>query len=172
MAKQATGRKQETGRQLVKRIVDGDERGFIDLYERYQGRVRAFALRRWAWPAPSAEALRALDGLSAILLGVVVIGLMAALGPALRQTPWLVLGWTAVVFAANFGLQGAAFMLLRNKPGAVPRSIIAGNRNVALYLIALPPELSAPLLIFIGCYQLPMFLTPILMAPLYRRAAA
>ena len=132
----------------------------------------AFALRRWAWPAPSAEALRALDGLSAILLGVVVIGLMAALGPALRQTPWLVLGWTAVVFAANFGLQAGAFMLLRNKPGAVPRSIIAGNRNVALYLIALPPELSAPLLIFIGCYQLPMFLTPILMAPLYRRAAA
>jgi len=35
----------------------------------------------------------------------------------------------------------------------------------------LPPETGAALLLFIGCYQLPMYLTPLIMAPLIRRLA-
>lgn len=54
---------------------------------------------------------------------------------------------------------------------AVPLSIIAGNRNIALFFVALSDEVTAPLLIFIGCYQIPMYLTPILMKPLHARFA-
>ena len=47
-------------------------------------------------------------------------------------------------------------------------AIQAGNRNIALFLVALPPEVTDPILIFIGCYQIPMYLTPMVMARLYR----
>lgn len=51
---------------------------------------------------------------------------------------------------------------------AGPLAIGAGNRNIALFLVALAPETLAPLLVFIGCWQLPMYLTPILLPRLYQ----
>jgi len=41
-------------------------------------------------------------------------------------------------------------------------TVMAGNRNIALFLVALPEPVMAPLLIFVGCYQIPMYLTPLL----------
>ncbi|MGR3504649.1 MAG: hypothetical protein ACU0B7_02115 [Paracoccaceae bacterium] len=124
-----------------------------------------FALRRMI-PAPD---LRQIDGLNAIALFVIVIGLMAAVGPALRSDPVLVLKWLAGVCAVNFGLQIVCYMILRDRVTMDPTgpSIIAGNRNVALFLLALPAATTDPLLIFIGVYQVPMFLTPIAMRWLY-----
>ena len=49
---------------------------------------------------------------------------------------------------------------------ALATSIYAGNRNIALFLIALPDTVAAPLMIFVGCYQVPMYLTPILLSRL------
>lgn len=40
----------ETSRELVRRIVEGDESAFIALHERYRTRVRAFAMRRVSNP--------------------------------------------------------------------------------------------------------------------------
>jgi arsenite transporter len=37
--------------------------------------------------------------------------------------------------------------------------------------VALPAGITDPLLLFIGCYQIPMYLTPILMKPLYTSRA-
>ena len=126
-----------------------------------------FVLRKLVLPQPTARHIAALDGAGAILLAVMVVGLMAALGPALRATPAVVAYWLIAVLTINLGLQVAAFRL-----GASPgTSIVTGNRNVALYLVALPPATVDPLLIFIGCYQIPMYLTPILMARLYRKTA-
>ena len=123
-----------------------------------------FALRRAFFPQPTEDQIRALDGAGAILLSVMVVGLMAALGPALRTDPGEVAFWLVAVLIANLGLQYAAFKL-----GAHPGiAVIAGNRNIALYLVALPAATTDPLLIFIGCYQIPMYLTPILMHRLYR----
>jgi hypothetical protein len=71
-----------------------------------------------------------------------------------------------LVFAANFGLQLVAYRVTRTlvPPKRVaPLSIIAGNRNVALFLLALPMDVTDELLAFIGCYQLPMYLTPLLL---------
>ena len=124
-----------------------------------------FAFRRMILPQPDEPQIRKLDGAGAILLGVLVIGLMSALGPALRTAPQHVLWWLLAVCILNFGFQIAAFLIL-GRPGV---SIVAGNRNIALFLVALPEEVTRPLLVFIGCYQIPMYLTPIVMAPLYRR---
>ncbi|MGV6848811.1 MAG: hypothetical protein ACWA5A_10570 [Marinibacterium sp.] len=132
----------------------------------------AFVLRIRLWPDISGQARQALDGASAILLAVVVIGLMAALGPALTHSPGRVAAWCALVFTANFGLQAVAWLALRRRGLAPAEAIVAGNRNVALFLVALPASVTDPLLVFIGCYQLPMYLTPILLDRLYRRRPA
>lgn len=125
-----------------------------------------FLLRRFWLRAPSAGALLSIDGLSAILLGAVVIGLMSAVGPALTGDPAGLLANLAVVFAINFGLQVAVTAALRRlgrEAVAVPFGIVAGNRNIALFLTALPASVTDPLLLFIGCYQVPMYLTPLLL---------
>jgi hypothetical protein len=132
--------------------------------------VSAFALRGLVVPNPSAHALAALDGASAIALAVVVVGLMSAAGPALVLTPIRFCAWLGMACAANFSLQIAtAFFLSRRgkQNELVPFSIIAGNRNIALFLVALPPAVTNPLLLFIGCYQIPMYLTPIIMRQFY-----
>lgn len=123
-----------------------------------------FALRRDT--TLSDESREVLDGIAALLLAVIVVGLMAAMGPALIDTPLTLLYWVGFAFAVNFGLQMSAYALDPAKD--VGTSIAAGNRNIALFLIALPQELSQQLLIFIGSYQLPMYLTPILMRYVYR----
>ena len=123
-----------------------------------------FALRM-LW-APDETQIKAIDGASAITLAVVVVGLMFALAPALKADPILVAKWMALALAVNLSLQFFAFKILR-VPG---EAIVAGNRNIALYLVALPASITDPLLIFIGCYQVPMYLTPILMQKIYTRA--
>lgn len=131
----------------------------------------AFGLRARTLPHPSARATAALDGLTAIALAVIVVGLMSALRPALAADPLRVLGWLIFALAANLGLQTLTFLIFRHKGAeAIPRAITAGNRNVALFLVALPVTGNEAFLIFLGCYQIPMYLTPILMRPLYATA--
>jgi hypothetical protein len=133
----------------------------------------AFLARWTVLKRPGARALAAIDGLSVIALTVMVIGLMAAVGPALLTAPEAAAGALAAAFAANFGLQMLAFALARGAGAArVGYAVVAGNRNIALFLAALPATVTDPMLLFIGCYQIPMYLTPLLLGPLYRRAAA
>ena len=131
-----------------------------------------FALRHVLLPRPSPRRIEALDGASVLAFSVIVVGLMAALNPALRSDPWAVAGWTVLAFALSYLLQGASLLALRRGPlqaVAGPLALGAGNRNIALFLVALPPEVLAPLMIFIGCWQLPMYLTPVLLPRLYER---
>lgn len=130
-----------------------------------------FGARRLLLPVPSAAQIRQLDGVGVIALAVIVIGLMAGVAP-LIATGWQAVGfWLAVVFAANFGLQLMVFLVLRARTShEVALSIIAGNRNVALFLVALPAATVDTLLPFIACYQFPMYLTPLLLGWLHRRS--
>ena len=133
-----------------------------------------FALRAWVFPAPSTETIKALDGLSVLAFSAIVIGLMAALNPALRSDPIAVAQWTVLAFAISYGAQTITYLSLRQSrlhSVAGPLAIGAGNRNIALFLVALPEHVLAPLMVFIGCWQLPMYLTPILMRWLYRPEA-
>lgn len=122
----------------------------------------AFTLRRGR--DLSNETRSALDGTAAILLGIVVIGLMSAVNPTLRDAPQTLLLWLGFALLLNFGLQLAAHQLLsRGGKDQTGLAIISGNRNIALFLVALPEDIVAQILIFIGCYQVPMYLTPIIM---------
>jgi len=112
----------------------------------------------------------AIDGLAALLLAAIVVALMGAAGPALLTLA----GWglLAGVMALNFGLQLAAGLVARAR-GTDPAAagIVAGNRNIALFLGVLPAGLVPDLLPWIGLYQIPMYLTPLLMPPVYARLA-
>ena len=130
----------------------------------------SFALRRVTFPTLNTRYSDALDGFTSLVLAIVVIGLMSAVGPALQTSPLVVLQWVLVAVVANMGLQLVAFLILR-KLGwgtvAVPFAVVAGNRNFALFLIALPEATTDPLLIFLGCYQVPMYLTALVMRRIF-----
>jgi arsenite transporter len=131
-----------------------------------------FLLRAAAPALGRAEAAGTIDGLMTLAMAVVVVGLMSAVGPALvagEAALWAIL---ALVLALNFGIQLAVWGALRRAgagPAAPAMAIVAGNRNLALFLAALPPETVEALLLFVGCFQVPMYLTPLIMARLYRR---
>ena len=72
-------------------------------------------------------------------------------------------------FAAALVASSLTVTVLPGCARAAPLAIVAGNRNIALFLTALPSTITDPLLLFIGCYQVPMFLTPIMLNRLYRR---
>ena len=174
----------------------------------------AFGLRAALPALGSARAITAIDGLTALGLALVVIGLTSALGPALRAGDPALWSTLALLLALNFGSQIAVWSVLRRRdlrmptkpPGPPPMAplgtppsvpltaasgpfptagpaapppapplapalaIVAGNRNLALFLGALPSETLEALLLFVGCYQVPMYLTPLVMARLYRRS--
>jgi ACR3 family arsenite transporter len=132
----------------------------------------AFGVRLTLLKEPSARTLTSIDGVSAIAMAVVVIGLMSAVGPALRQTPLWFAAVLTVVCAVNFAIQVAAAWIARRTgrdERAAATGIVAANRNVALFLTVLPRETVDPLLLFIGCYQIPMYLTPAVLGRFYRR---
>lgn len=132
--------------------------------------LAAFAIRRHFLRDPAPATLEAIDGLSALAMAIVVVGLMSAIGPAVRSAPQQLLVTLAVAFAANFGLQLVAWAVLRPLAAGTDlaaQAIVAGNRNMALFLTALPASVTDPILLFIGCYQIPMYLTPILLGRLY-----
>jgi hypothetical protein len=131
------------------------------------------ALRaRVAW-LRGAAGQGAVDGLITLGMAVVVVGLMSAVGPALAVPGAAFWAALAAVFALNFGAQIGAFVSLRRRaPQNAPAlAIVTGNRNLVLFLGALPQGTAAEMLLFIGLYQLPMYLTPLVMAPLIRRLA-
>ncbi|MDA7425731.1 hypothetical protein [Thalassococcus lentus] len=132
--------------------------------------VVAMALRRNFLRTPSPTQEARLEGVSAIALAVFVIGLMPQVSTVALSEPGKVAFWLGFVLLANLGGQAIVWHLTRNRmprDHALPISLIAGNRNVALFLVSLPPEVTAPLMVFIGCYQLPMYLTPLIMRRLY-----
>lgn len=132
-----------------------------------------FGLRARFYPAPTPTQIRCLDGASVLAFSVIAVALMAPLNAAIRAMPVQVALWAALAFAISYGLQAITLMTLRKtalRDVAGPLAIGAGNRNIALFLVALPPDVLAPLLVFIGCWQLPMYLTPILLPALYNKA--
>lgn len=132
-----------------------------------------FALRVWLLPDPDIRQTQAMDGAAILFFAIIVVGLMAALGPMLRTDPMTALLWALAAFALSFGLQAATLLVLRGSgltPVAGPLALAAGNRNIALFLVSLPPGVMEPVMIFVACWQLPMYLTPILLQPLYKAA--
>ncbi|PHQ66492.1 MAG: hypothetical protein COB93_11910 [Sneathiella sp.] len=113
----------------------------------------------------------AFDGVTTFLL---LAFLMAVMGPGtkvLLGNPAMALWVCAIALAANFGTN-ILFSLVSEymfsgkfaKPGKLAATIglIGGNRNFALMVPVLPPEIFAGVVVFLAFYQVPIYLTPLL----------
>ena len=135
--------------------------------------MAGFGLRSAFMRQPSLTTLQAVDGLSAIAMGVVVVGLMSAVGPALTSEPLHLAAMLAATVGANLALQIAVALTCRRagwSADSAALGIVAGNRNIALFLTVLPQHTIDPVMLFVGCYQIPMYLTPALLGWFYKRS--
>jgi len=97
-----------------------------------------------------------------------VIGLMSAVHHP-TSTFIVIVQMLLVAVVINVGMQllGVVLARLLKRP-SVTYGVLNGNRNIALFLAALPYSVTEPLLLFIACYQIPMYLTPLIGQSLYR----
>jgi ACR3 family arsenite transporter len=123
----------------------------------------ALALHRLGIARRTDAEVTAIDAIAAILLGAVVIGLMSAAGETLRTAPGTFMGAMAFVCMISFGMQGVVAVTWRNKAEAPAFAVAGGCRNVALFLGVLPETVTDELLLLIGCYQVPMYLAPLML---------
>ncbi len=127
---------------------------------------------RWLSKLNRCPSSQALDGAAAITLALMVIGLMSAVhAPNTTLSDFIIALLVAIII--NGGLQAlgayAARWLKQSRPRIIATGVVYGNRNIALYLTALPASFTEPLLLFIACYQIPMYLTPLIGDVFYRR---
>lgn len=134
------------------------------------GWVLALLIRRLAGPGTIERHHAAFDGVAAVVLVLFVIPLYDRFWEVAGAMPGYAVATLGLVIAANFGTQAAVAAGLRR--AAAPRmagaaGLMWGNRNVSLYLAALPPD---PLFgLYVAFYQFPMLFTPVVMGPLLAR---
>ncbi|MEM9332034.1 MAG: hypothetical protein AAGA53_11955, partial [Pseudomonadota bacterium] len=131
----------------------------------------AFVVRRLFMPSPSKTELNSIDGLTSLSMAIVVIGLMTGFGEAVIHGPMEIVITLLVAFATCLGLQILVWFLSRPFDLGAARpayAICSGNKNMAIFLAALPAAVTDPILLFIACYQIPMYLTPTLLGKMYR----
>lgn len=128
----------------------------------------ALLLRRSGIVRETPATNRILDAMTAALLAVVVVGLMVGPSEALRFAPARVGAVLVAVCAVSFGLLAAVAYAWPRKSMAVPVAVVAANRNVALFFGVIPADVLDELMLIIGCYQIPMYLTPIVLPRLVK----
>jgi len=129
------------------------------------------ALRRAIGPARLAPLGPAIDGLTVWLVVFYGFAVMNGLQALLLADPAWVLQASLAAFVADFGLNllttaGLFWMGFR---AAASAGLMAGNRNMALYLAVLPASTDQRIVVFFALAQFPLFLSPFLLGPIYRR---
>lgn len=132
----------------------------------------AIALRRALGPGRLARAAPGLDGVVVLVLVVFAFGVMDGVQARLLADPAWVLGGIAVALAANLGLNAATALVFApwlGRPLGLTAGLLAGTRNQALFLAVLPAEADPGVLIFFALGQVPLFIAPALLRPVYAR---
>ncbi len=141
----------------------------------------AYFVRKWVLPKPTdpikhVRETAVLNLVSAVLLATLVIGLMSGFH-APGVTPKTLLAMLAFACVLNvvmhvIGVWYGRFTMAKSLRYALPvetAGVITGNRNMALLFTALPLSVLEPHLLFLACYQIPMYLTPVVAGYFYRR---
>ena len=134
----------------------------------------AWLARRLVPEAAIARNARALDGVAVIWMVVFAIGIMDGVTALALAHPGYVIGATIAAFAANVALQavGALVWLRQGMQRALTVGLLTGNRNMGLVLVALGGDASLELVAFFAVAQIPMYVLPGLLLPVYRRLVA
>lgn len=132
--------------------------------------IGSLLLRRLAGPARLAPLGPALDGAVVWLVVFYGFAVMGGMQAKLLADPGWVAQASIAAFAADFGLNiitTLAFLWLGWR-AAASVGLMSGNRNMALYLAVLPAGADPKIALFFALVQIPLFLSPFLLGPVYR----
>lgn len=135
----------------------------------------ALLLRRWAGAARLERVARPLDGSAVLVLVVFAFGVMDGVQARLLADPLWVAGGVLAAFAGNMGLNALTALALwpvLDRRTALTAGMLAGNRNQAVFLAVLPAAADHNLLLFFALGQIPMFVGPFVLKPIYARLRA
>lgn len=115
-----------------------------------------------------------LDSCMLMTLMVFAIAIMDGIGAVTIDRPTYVMAVVALSFAANAGMQAyaAAPFVALGRRRALTVAFCAGNRNMAIILAVIPAGVMPDLEFYLVLAQVPMFVLPALLGPVYRRAFA
>ncbi len=104
------------------------------------------------------------DGAAALTMLLFVIPLFDGVGPTMLARPGLSAGIFALSILFNLGINlsvNTAARRMTDPATAGACGILAGNRTIAMYLAALPPD--PVFTAFVALYQFPMYFTPLVL---------
>lgn len=131
----------------------------------------ALALRRML-PRRQLEAnARVLDGVSVATLVMFALAIMDGVAAVALERPGYVVLVTVAAFVANLVLQclGALAALRLGMRSAITVGLMAGNCNMGLVMVALADKADFDVIVFFAMAQIPMYMLPALLGPVYRR---
>jgi len=137
--------------------------------------VGAFALAailRRLVPASRIQAIAPqIDGVAVLVLVLFAIAIMDGVRDAMLMRPDYVALTLVTAFGANVGLQalGSLLFLSLGRRRALTAGFVSGNRNMALVLAALAGSADFDVTLYFAIGQIPLYMLPALLAPLYRR---
>lgn len=135
-------------------------------------------LARWRMPPGWLQQnSRLIDGCSVLALVLFAIAIMDGVTAKLMAQPGYVILATGAAFAANLALQALGYAIGRGIfrlgiPAALTLGILTGNCNMGLVMVSLADRAVFDMVVFFAMGQLPMYMLPGLLQPLYRRLAA
>ena len=131
----------------------------------------AYAIRRWLGKRIVEEAAT-LDGLSVVVLMVFAIPLMDGVVAQAMAQPLKLAGFVAGAFAgmilSNLVVAAGTLPFLDRRT-ALTAGYCSGGRHNALLMAVLPASADADIFLFIAAVQVPIYLLPALLQPVYRR---
>ena len=133
----------------------------------------ALVLRRVAGAAAIADHPERIDGAIVLTLLLFAIAAMDGVTAEAFSAPLRVLGFVAAAFAANLSFQflGAAVFSRLPRRTALALGVTSGNRNLAILVGSLGTSAPPDVFLYFAVGQLPIYLLPGLLAPIYRRLA-
>jgi predicted Na+-dependent transporter len=113
----------------------------------------------------------AFDGALVWIVVFYGFAVMDGLAPRLAADPAWVAQALLAAFVADYGLNLLTTGILwrTGVRTAATAGLMSGNRNMALYLAVLPATTDPRITLFFGLCQIPLFLSPFLLRPLYRQ---
>ncbi len=138
--------------------------------------LAALLLRKLIRPAWLAANTRLLDGLSVLVLVLFAVAIMAGVTDKMLADPGYVALTTLAAFIANLALQGLGYGVGRlvfrlGRPAAATLALLTGNCNMGLVMVALADKAEFDMVVFFAMGQLPMYMLPGLLYPVYKKLA-
>ena len=131
----------------------------------------ALTVRRLVPRAKLQANARVLDGVSVATLLVFALAIMDGVTAVALARPGYVLLVTVSAFAANILLQalGTVVSLKLGMRAAITLGLMTGNCNMGLVMVALADKADFDVIVFFAMAQIPMYMLPALLTPIYRR---